>query len=362
MAKRGLYFLLNKKEDFVRGTGEGVDCSSGGITLGAEQKTGLYRTRVFDSGERGMQWHRLLMQGSFGAGTVTAAVYAAETRGELLGMSAKRAQYRDPADVLLDGVTGRYLQLELSFVRKKEGDMTVDRVMICFPRRTWLSYLPEIYGEDEKSASFLGRYLGIFQSLYEDMTERIERIPERFTPDTRDEGVLRELADWLGIENRELWNTAQLRYLVKNAARLSGIRGTAAYVKELIRLATGKTAYIVEYCHISAFFDGGETEKRLKRLYASQPYEFALLFDGGGQSEAQELGLVGRIVEMGKPAYMECRIVALTPYIFLDRHSYLGINSVLGRYQTLCLDGKCAIPFSVIAGEDEREKSEIFSI
>jgi len=54
---------------------------------------------------------------------------------------------------------------------------------------------------------------------------------------------------------------------------------------------------------------------------------------------------------MAKPAHMECRIVALKPYIFLGQHSYLGINSVLGQYKAFQLDGLCAVPFSIVAEE-----------
>lgn len=363
MTKHGMYFLINKKEDFLRGEAGGIAFGEDGITLAKGCDAGMYRTRTFDGGQRGLQWHRLLMQGSFAQGSVSVTCYASEKKEDIFSPSTKKAVYQNAVDVLLDGVTGRYLGLELTFARQNGESVTVSRIKICFPRHTWLSYLPEIYGEDGQSASFLARYLGIFQSLYEDITHKIERIPQRFSPYTGDPAALRELAGWLGIEYPDFWNGDQLRYLVKHAGRLASIRGTAAYLKELIRLATGKQAYIVEYCQIEPFFDGGDTEERLKRLYASGPYEFTILLDRHDESGTGDLYLVGRIAEMGKPAWLECRITALAPYIFLDRHSYLGINSVLGRYRTLYLDGKCAVPFSVIAGEDEEiEKSEIFSI
>ncbi len=351
MAKRGTYFLLNKKEDFLRGSGEGILIGEDGISLGENAEKGIYRTRILDGGERGTQWHRLLVQGSLPAGSICVRVYAAETREGIFRPEAKQAEYRDPADVLFDGVAGRYLMLEFCLMSVSGGLPLIGRIKIFFPRQTWLDYLPEVYGEDRESASFLARYLGIFQSLYEDMTERIDRIPERLTPDTGDERALYELADWLGIEGKDFWNVRQLRYLVKNAARLSQIRGTAAYLKELIFLATGRRAYVVEYCGIQPFFDGAGTEEKLRRLYASHPFEFAVLFERRQEGEEEDLYLVGKVVEMSKPAYMECRIIALSPYIFLDQHSYLGMNSALGRYRPLSLDGKCAVPFSVVAGE-----------
>lgn len=372
MGRWGTYFLLNKERDFKRGFGENVVTGESGLALAEGARRGTYYTRVFDSGAEGTKWHRLLLFGSFLEGEVSATVYAAEQKPDFTGKSAwreeeirtgSRVEFENPADALLFGVTGRYLWIKLSLEEKNGRDVRVERIKICFPQRTWLDYLPEIYREDGESASFLERYLAIFQSVYEEMTERIEGIPERFTASTTDFEALLELADWFAIENRELWNTKQLRYLIRHAARHANIRGTAEYLRELLWLGTGDTAYIVEYGQMQPCFDGGAAEERLKRLYGTNPCEFTILLDGGGKREPEDFYLIEKIVETAKPAYMESRIVVLSPYIFLDKHSYLGINSVLGHYRAFCLDGTCAVPFSVIAGEEmEYEKSEIFSL
>lgn len=352
MARRGSYFLLNKKEDFVRGSGVGVTIDEGGISIADGCETGVYDTRVFDCGERGTEWHRLLMDGINLSGNVSVTVYAADEETHAATESAEKADYQKPEDVLLTGVRGRYLRLRIRLERKGGAQVVLSRIKICFPRQTWLSYLPEIYREHAQEDTFLERYLGIFQSLYEDMTEEIMRIPRRFSPFTENGVALEELSKWFGLEDRELWNEEQRRYLIRHAARLLQIRGTAEYLKELLFLKTGRTVYVVEYGQLLSYFDGGETEERLKRLYTSGPYEFALLVEHREQEDNNGLYMIGKIVEMAKPAYMACRIVVPPPYLFLGQHSYLGINSVLSPYRTLCLDGKCAMPFSVVAGEE----------
>lgn len=372
MGGRGTYFLLNKERDFKRGRGENVVIDETGLTLPAGARRGSYVTRVFDSGTEGTKWHRLLISGSFSEGELGAAVCTAERAPVFSweGAGDGKTVYQEngvkfshPADVLLSGVEGRYLWIRISMEEKCGKDVRIDGVKICFPRQTWLDYLPEIYREDKKSASFLERYLGIFQSLYEEMTEKIERIPERFFASAAEPEALLELADWFGIENRRLWNTEQLCYLVRHAVRLARSRGTAEYLRELLWLGTGDTVYLVEYGCVQRYFDGGDMEERLKRLYGANPCEFTILLDGKGKREPEDFYLVEKIVEMAKPAYMESRIVVLTPYLFLDKHTYLGINSVLGHYRALCLDGTCAVPFSMIAGEGtDNEKSEIFSL
>ena len=344
MARRAAYFLLNKKEDFERGSGDSIAVDGRGIVLIQGRREGVYDTRVFDCLEKETEWQRLLLDGT-ALQNVSVSVYAADEESRVRTECAKVMNVRNPGDILLYGVRGRYLRLRLTFRRQEEEEIRISRIKICFPRQTWLSYLPEIYRESAEHDSFLGRYLGIFQTIYEEMTEQIAQIPRRLSAFYESDEALRELSEWLGIENGELWNQEQRRYLIRNAVRLSHIRGTAEYLRELICLATGKRVYVVEYCCLMPYFDGGETERRLKELYASNPYEFAVLVDGKEQAVQEELCLIGRIVEMAKPAYMECRIIAPPPYLFLGRHTYLGINSVLGRYRELRLDGTCAMPF-----------------
>ncbi|MCM1106282.1 MAG: hypothetical protein NC355_04980 [Blautia sp.] len=349
MGQRGTYFLLNKERDFRRGSGEGISIDAEGITLTEER--GIYRSRVFDSGERGMGWQRLVLEGDFVPEQVSVTVCASE--GEpACGQAVIRREYPHTADMLLPDVDGRYLWLEIRLFARGRA-LRLCRVRICFPRHSWLSWLPEIYQEGA-AASFLERYLGIFQSLYEDMTEEIGRFPTYFS--SRQQEALEELADWLGIPGRELWNQKQLACLVADAARLSAVRGTAEYLRKLLWLGVEKRAYIAEYCQISPFFDGGAKEKLLRRLYAGNPYEFTLLVEAAGEREPALEYRIGRIVELAKPAHMECRIVMLGDCIFLDRHSYLGINSVLGRYQPLALSGNCALSFAVLAGEGGRQQ------
>ena len=52
-----------------------------------------------------------------------------------------------------------------------------------------------------------------------------------------------------------------------------------------------------------------------------------------------------KIIDEMKPAQTDVKLTVLRPYIFLNGHSYVGVNSVLGRYQTAALDGRSMVPF-----------------
>ncbi len=313
---------------------------------------GVYYTGLLDSGESGTVWHRLVTEGDGERkADTTVEVCAADSPCQVNGENTKRCcqvRFDNPQDALLFEVTGRYLWLRITVKRQIYREPVNEKIRIFFPKHTWLKYLPEIYEDDRNSASFLERYLGIFQSLYEDMTERIERIPSFLEPSEENRDMLYELAGWFAIERRELWNDRQLLYLVRNAWRMRGQRGTVSGMRELVKLYVGREPYIVEYHQIQPYFDTEKKERLLRGLYCAHSREFAVLIAEETAGEKNRFLGLKQLVDLAKPAHMESKIVVLTPYIFLDRHSYLGINSVLGQYRTCCLNGLCAIPFSVL--------------
>ncbi|MFR5601854.1 MAG: phage tail protein [Lachnospiraceae bacterium] len=351
MKQKKAYFILNKESDFSRGRGEGIRFDAESISLMTGKTEGVYRSRVFDSRERQTVWHRLTMEGLFfGEASVEVFVYASDSLDQE-EEACLQAVFRKPEDVLLHQVKGRYLWLKVIFTGQKGREPKIDRIQIYFPKDTWIGYLPEVYQNDRESADFLERYLAIFQSVYEDMTRRIEDVPALFDPGTGPREPLMWMAQWLSVENINLWNEEQLRYLIKNGVRLYQYRGTVGYLKEILKLYTGSEPLIVERHQLEPFFDGGKGEEELKSLYSSYPYEFTILLNVSQVDANNRDVILKQLVDMAKPANMECRIVPLKPYIFLGQYSYLGINSVLGQYKEFQLDGLCAVPFSTVAGQ-----------
>lgn len=368
------YFVMNKAADFSRGWGCRVRIASAGVRLCEGESEGVYYTRVFDSREKQMQWHRLCVDiQDWKESFVCVTVYTCESplietpKGfmdlekliaeETIGEEEKELAFRpyarlqapDPRDILLHTVQGRFLWMRFSLKASGRETAGVSGLQIFFPRSSWLSHLPEVYSADRESAAFLDAYLGIFQSFYEDMTDEINRVPGKLCPARTDLDMLEWLADWFAVDNRRFWEEAQLRYLIANAARLYRIRGTRSYLEEMVRLHTGRDAYIVEYHQIAGKRDLEKHSEELKRLYSKDPYEFTVLIDDEDIVSANRRSILERIVDMAKPAGMECRIVALKPYIFLDQYSYIGINSVLGQYKPVKLDGLGAVPYSVLS-------------
>jgi hypothetical protein len=62
-----------------------------------------------------------------------------------------------------------------------------------------------------------------------------------------------------------------------------------------------------------------------------------------------------KLLEEEKPAFTEAHLVILEENLYLDSHSYLGINSTLTEFSFLYLNEGAAIPFDTVladAGKD----------
>ena len=57
------YFIINKESDFERGLYEKMEPCPDGLRFRSESESGvgMFLSRIFDSGERGTTWHRLLL-------------------------------------------------------------------------------------------------------------------------------------------------------------------------------------------------------------------------------------------------------------------------------------------------------------
>ena len=373
------YFVLNKDSDFAGGSRYNIDLLSPGITLhDVREGEGYFFSGILDSREKQTQWHRLVTDADTAEDTsIRLWVYAGEERtflrgdekvdigglledssvppGEkqrlLLPYLVKSAS--DPGDILLHEVQGRYVWLCIRLAAQGAVSPAVRKVKVFFPKNTWLRYLPEVYQQDKKSASFVERYLGIFQSLYQDMEEKISLTPKYLDPDAVQGDFVKWLASWIGVEDTYLWNESQLKYLLRHGMELYRIRGTVRYMKEMVKLFTGKTPYIVEQ-HQTALFSGNyRYAEKLALLYGENSSIFTVIVDMDSRVSPREYQILMRIVERACPAHMESRIIVLEPYIFLDRYSYMGINSVLGSYSAFVLDGQASIPFSTLGEKEE---------
>lgn len=375
MEQEKKYFLWNKKSDFTKGFLEHLIYTDEGLRLEHKSdQSGTFFSAVLDSRERGMVWHRIQMKSQQELGTaIQCLVYNADTRnltwkGETkdveewlfdsgTAIEEKEKQMEpyliktemEPFDFLIHETKGRYLWLCIKFYGQGSNTPTLQRVKIHLPKRTLLRYLPEVYQEDSKSSDFLERYLGIFQSCYEDLEETIAGVAQYFEVENTPLEFLQWLAAWVGMEDYYIWPEDSLRYLLKNAMSFYQWRGTKKSVLELVKLYTKEEPYLVEQSKLELRKTEPKTKELLEALYGTSPYMFTVLVREEVLAGGNDYNILLKIIEKIKPAHMELNLVVLKPFIFLNSYSYLGVNSVMGQYRNLCLDGSSAVPFTTIA-------------
>ncbi|MBR1629526.1 MAG: hypothetical protein IJ679_09755 [Lachnospiraceae bacterium] len=358
------YFILNQKSDFERGFLQDMALEDGRLRMTNEVGTpGCMLSRVFDSKEKDMQWHRFKLNCSEESPSGRMVVYTSETPflvmeeesvsieecirnpkmtlGEKLSAMEpyRKKEYPYFEDVFLHDIRGRYLWFLLELYPQEEH-IELWNFTLFFPGRTWMETLPEIYQQSDKNG-FLERYLGLFQTMYEDLEERIAHVPGLLDVDRADSEFLGWMAEWLDIEERYRWSSEQLRTLIKKAFLLYRKRGTREGILEFVELYTGEKPVLVEW---GQYKDIQHNEK----LYPDDPYTVMVFVRAETLRSEKERRTLVRIIEDVMPAHMTLELVVMNPYIFLDNHTYLGINSCLGKYKKGQLDGKLALSFSTM--------------
>ena len=154
------YFILNNAYEFRRGKAENMTVDGDCLRFESEGLSGLgkYLTRVFDSGERGTIWHRLLINTeNCQASELRVTVYAADEldfmfdgrdydvdgviHDESIPLNKKlelfeafeKKQVKGAADALLHEVEGRYLWIYTEVFAVSDKPATIKDIRIYLP-------------------------------------------------------------------------------------------------------------------------------------------------------------------------------------------------------------------------------------
>lgn len=382
MGKKNKYFLFNKEQDYRRCFLYNMEFNGEILKAAPENKNqkSVIISRILDSKEKDMQWHQMFFEInneeyiSFKLSIFAANdIGIAEGNGGVkrlddalmdpdISLSEKRKilmpylkkEVFDMDDILLHDISGRYLWFMIEAGIKAGQKLEIKKIKICFPKISWISYLPEVYQNEDKNR-FLERYLAVFQTLYEELNFEIERIPRLIDVESANKEFLNSLSEWMGLENAHMWQEGRLRELLKNFLKYYRIRGNKESVKMFVRLYTNsEMVYIVENFELEGYLN----KKELERLYGNDPYSFCVIIKEEQLSSGEQYRSLLKIIEEAAPANMRPELIVLKPYIFLSRHSYMEINSVLGGYRDLSLSGLCELEYSLVGSVTDGQKGE----
>jgi len=295
------------------------------------QETGEFQ-HIFDSTIPECEWHRLVVDSEVPEGTsLDVNIVASESVNSNVSFNSFPFGLKD---IFLSQVKGRYLivKIRLQSDPQRKKTPVLNFIKVFLPKKTYLQYLPAIYQEDKESKDILERYLSIFQTILEDIEDKIEKTHLLIDPETTRGEFLNWLSSWVGLIREERWSEEKWRKFLGKAIEFFKMRGTREGLSNLIELFTGEKPIIIEPFQL-------ECEKKPLRLGR---FSFCVLLKPKQVRNHQEFEAVKRIVALWKPAHTEGKTVLLKEKMLLGDLLYLGINTYLNPPEPIL--GKAILP------------------
>ncbi|WXR60690.1 phage tail protein [Peptostreptococcaceae bacterium AGR-M142] len=327
-----------------------------------ERVYGYYISNPIDSHKENNKWHKIRLDANIPKNTQIKIKYAlfedyyqaCDFKNEEEDNMEKFFSGRivNSKDALFYKGQGRYMVLKIEFYAGERQSPSINDIKIYYNREGYLKYLPEIY-RTSMGDDFLERFLAIFETFLMDMEENISNIYEYFNPHVVDEDFLGFLADMMGIKYDFNISQQKLRYLIRNIGEIYSKRGTKEGIKKLLEIILNDDVYIIESFKLENEFQNPYLKKLYKKLYSNNPYSFTILVKEKEDFDSNDWDKLKIILNKEKPAYTNCNLVVLKPWIYLDKHSYLQINSKLSTWNKLKLNDKTIIPFDTLLNKDD---------
>lgn len=296
----------------------------------------------FRSYERGSKWGRFHCKASLSPSS-TLKIYALAVDAESgqaqelnhffhnadVSLQEKRGYFRrggvvfiNHADVLLYDLQGEYLWIAVEIEEAKNDrlyDMRLDSQGDNF-----MQTFPEIYQEEN---SFFHRYMSVFSSIYQDISDEIEGMGRYLNIETTPLPVLMKIADWFGFEAEgDFLDEELLRRLIKEIYSLNRMKGTKQVMKNLIRTVSGDESHIIERNRIRGFIPG-EVKETYQKLYGNTMQDVTILVKRQEDEKLQSQMLY--LLQQFKPVRSRVRLVFSNRCSNMDSYCYLDYNAAI---------------------------------
>lgn len=340
--------------------------------------SGMFISEALDSKTYQCPWHRVVLDGCVPVATRikvdTFTSENAKSDDEIAALPDSRwatgiADSEVGAgtwDCLVLSPPGRYLWLRLTFVGTGQETPEIRSIRVYYPRASTRQYLPSVYQEEATSADFVDRFLSLFDTVRDTVSDRIATIAKLFdpmaTPACPSRDFLSWLAGWLGLTLDQTMPLERRRKLVQQAHRLFALRGTPKGMILAIELYTGVRPTLLEHYRIRKllFTDRSSlgAESRLwgraivERLqldvnaqigsfqlvdsgdplrdpFWQYAYQFTVFVPSCAGMTQQKLQA---IVDAAKPAHALGTVQIVEPRFRIGVQSCVGIDTFIARY------------------------------
>jgi phage tail-like protein len=152
----------------------------------------------------------------------------------------------DVTDLYIGGPKKKYLWVGAQFSGDGTASPRVRQLRVEFDYPNYLPFLPAVYRNNADCGEFLLRLLSLFESFFSGVEGEINSLDALFDPSAAPGRFLVWLAACMGFNLDENWSEKTQREIIERIFSLSGRRGTAAGLRECLRLFAGVDAVIEE--------------------------------------------------------------------------------------------------------------------
>ncbi len=252
--------------------------------------------------------------------------------------------------VPIDASKGQWLLLKITLTSNKTGKYPkITSLKAYFSSINYLNYLPAFYQEDPVSLDFLKRYLAVFETVLQKIENQIEETPKQIDAKQTSSEFLPWLSTWVGAVKDENWPENKWREFLSRAAILYRHRGTKKELEEIISIYTGKPP--VEIVERALLKTGNKEYQTLLDTLFGDKYSFCVLLRKHQAKTETDRKVIERIIESEKPAHTVGGYVVLENKIYLDWHTYLGLNTYLIERIAQMYVGKANVSINTVITE-----------
>lgn len=365
------YLMINRLSDFGRGLMVGLKPEGQGLTL--KDAGGIARGCIYlpqlDSGRRDFLWTRLNAEITPFEGYVRISAFATDA-DVMPGQPCTVQEYMNDLytplniklnqldvlytasfvggkDVLLQ-LRGRYLYVKIELVVTGEEIPVLHSVRAKLSGDHMLDYLPAVYQRSD-SDGFLFRYLSLYDSMIKDMEEKIEHFDEKLDFDKQTGEILQYLAGWIGVDEADM-DDETLRKVMRTAVTDYERAQTPEGIKDLAERLTGVRPILIEHFQVEQMQKKGADTALYEKLFGTQDNRFHILLPEGCFEDRQAAQDFMKRIERDLPANVQAELVLLKNSVYLDRHSYLGVNSAISGHTDAAIHRKAAIVYDTVIG------------
>ena len=369
MASGAKYFILNRESDWKDiGLTKNIEFENDKLVFkSSDGENAVFISKPLDSLQDGTVWHRLRINLDMpNNSSYKLKIYSSDTSKISLPSSEKKSlndlnsylfepsidinrkidifdsigakTYENPRDLLLYNFKGRYLWFCIEMINYSNQPIIIDSLKIEFPQVTFVDYLPEIYRKEEKDDSFLARFVGIFQSMYVDLEDKVDYVALNFDADRTTKDFLNWIASWLSIKDAAIWGEKRLRNLIKEAVKIYKMKGTKRAVAKIVEEYAGIDPIIVEQFDVKGNMYYDSNKHTVENLFGENGYVFTVMIPQAHVRDTESYVELLKVINTVKPIDSICNLVVLNDQIHLDNHCYMGINSFITKNEELVLN------------------------